>query len=510
MINYSGSFGRSATSCVKLAMIISAAACAVPMTSFAAPTARISASRTSGPAPLAVFFDATGTTDSNSGLDTFRELGYRFMFDDAGAGNWTHSGRSRNEQIGGPTVAHVFERPGTYTVQVTAKDAAGASSVASVTITVQDPATVFSGSNTVCLSRNSDFTGCPTGAERLANVGSWPAFESNHRYLLHRGQDFTALGGVSFGSRGNGINDAQLGAYGTGAKPLIGALTIPSGIVPEVQWHHRIAVMDLDASNIVQFRGGVDLLIFRNTVNRGGMIDFASAFSYSVEHSTDSGWRYPENIFIVENEVDRNYSRVDNTNGISGNAIRLAVMGNLVDRTWEHNVRIWQAHKMFVGHNNLTGRCGESIRHPFKLHAYGIESATQTLTAGGSVRPRTSQVTIADNLFGSSQSNINWLATSGPQNNESAEGIEYLIWEDNQFRNGSNYFRDLTWAGRQISERGNRNVTANRAATFGVGGADSLPSGWNGPYFTGGASMKTRFAGTTDVRPRAPTALTAN
>lgn len=493
------SLGRSGA---LLALAVTGASMMMPGLASAAPTARLVASRTSGPAPLAVYFDATGTTDS--AVDPFRQLGYRFTFDDSNAGTWTHSGLSKNQQVGGPMAAHVFEQPGTYTVEVTAKDASGASSVASVTITVQSADSTYPGTRTVCLSRSSDFAGCPSGAQQIANAGSWPSFQSGNRYLLHRGQDFTGLGGLTFGL---GITDAQLGTFGSGNKPLIGSLTIPSGENPSTQWSYRVAVYDIDASNIVQFRGGTDLLLFRNTVNRGGMIDIASAFGYAVEHSTNSGWRFPENIFVVENNIDRNYfNNGDNPNGIAGNAYKFALLGNTVDRTWEHNMRLWQAHKAIIAHNNLTGRCGEAIRHPFKLHAFGMEAALQPLVPGGSTRQRTSQVQIADNRFGSSASNVNWLATSGPQNNESAEGIEQLIWEDNRFWFGSNYARDLTWAGRNITERGNWNQTSNRAATSGVAGERSLPGDWNGPYYTGQPSMKSRFTGT-EVRPQPPALL---
>ena len=48
------------------------------------------ATRTTGVAPLAVFFDASGTTDTVETPYPFHELDYSWNFGDSGAGNWTY------------------------------------------------------------------------------------------------------------------------------------------------------------------------------------------------------------------------------------------------------------------------------------------------------------------------------------------------------------------------------------------------------------------------------------
>ena len=149
----------------------------IPALAAAAPTAQLTASRTSGTAPMAVFFDATGTTDTTTTLDTFRELGYQFNFGDPLPGVWQYDSLPKNLQTGGPLAAHVFETPGTYVVNLTVKDASGNSSSASVTINVQSADTVYSGTNTVCISANTDFTGCPSGAQQLPNSTTLPSIQ---------------------------------------------------------------------------------------------------------------------------------------------------------------------------------------------------------------------------------------------------------------------------------------------------------------------------------------------
>jgi hypothetical protein len=82
-------------------------------------TATVTASRVTGVAPLAVLFDATGTTNT-SGLDSFRQLNYAFNFGDDRGLVWSVSGLPKNTETSGPVAAHVFDVAGTYTVTVKA------------------------------------------------------------------------------------------------------------------------------------------------------------------------------------------------------------------------------------------------------------------------------------------------------------------------------------------------------------------------------------------------------
>src|SRR5688572_23082825 len=83
-------------------------------------------SRASGVAPLYVFFDATATTAAATSRP-FHELEYRWEFGDAASGSWASTpgmpNLSRNAATG-PVAAHVFETPGTYTVNLTVLDGA--------------------------------------------------------------------------------------------------------------------------------------------------------------------------------------------------------------------------------------------------------------------------------------------------------------------------------------------------------------------------------------------------
>ena len=154
-------------------------------------------SRTSGVAPLYVFFDATATTAAATNRP-FHELEYRWDFGDAASGSWTSTpgmpNLSRN-QATGPVAAHVFESPGTYTVSLTALDGA-APATKSVQITVADPDTVFA-ANTLCVGNSQPVAGsggCPAGAAVLASCDFDAAINNNiasrKRILFRRGDTF--------------------------------------------------------------------------------------------------------------------------------------------------------------------------------------------------------------------------------------------------------------------------------------------------------------------------------
>jgi len=98
------------------------------------PNAVISASETSGSAPLKVAFDASKSSDPNQG-DT---LTYSWNFGDGSTGK-------------GVSLEHTYQKAGSYTVHLTVTDSAGAAGQAQVTITVSSnkpPVARFNASKT--------------------------------------------------------------------------------------------------------------------------------------------------------------------------------------------------------------------------------------------------------------------------------------------------------------------------------------------------------------------------
>ena len=136
-------------------------------------------SRTSGIAPLAVFFDASGTGSVGVTSYPFHEIQYSWNFGDsvagaattcgavvAGEGFWacgSRVGTSSKNIAYGPVAAHVFETAGTYTVTLTAYDGTN-TATQTMTVTVTSADDGFPTTNTICVSTSGTFTGCPSGA----------------------------------------------------------------------------------------------------------------------------------------------------------------------------------------------------------------------------------------------------------------------------------------------------------------------------------------------------------
>ncbi len=311
----------------------------------AAITAVIDASRTSDcVAPCAIFFSSRGTgcttveCDNDSfDNEAFHTLHYEWSFGDPDAGTWAVSGQSKNIEYG-PLAIHVYDEPGQYTVQLTVNSATE-SATDSVTVNVDDPETVFSGT-TRCISTNADFTGCPVACPS-ANCVSSSDYDASllsaltagaRRILFHAGQTFIldSTPGVntdgpvilgSFGSANDG--KAIIDGTGCGTCDVISAGWPHSGQIDD--WR----IMDLE---ILQAATGsnVGSAVFNSDgwYTPGASPTFDNILVYHLERmSGNRFWGqmraspyFPQaaiGVFLVENEVA----------GETGNTIYLATRG---------------------------------------------------------------------------------------------------------------------------------------------------------------------------------------
>ena len=174
------------------------------------------------PAPLYVHFDATATTSSLSGDDPFMDLFYEWDFGDPQSGNWATNGLPRNKAFGG-VAAHVYERPGSYTVTLTVSDRTGAKQTTTRTVVVDNP-DQFWATTTACVSSSGNFAGCPASGAALLTSSDFTAAMQNRvnagfrRILFRRGERFVAN---SCWFTPNQRTEALVSAFGTGAQPVI-------------------------------------------------------------------------------------------------------------------------------------------------------------------------------------------------------------------------------------------------------------------------------------------------
>ena len=358
-----------------------ASTCAAISTGVAgAVTASVTANRTTGVAPLAVFFDATGTTSTSTVADThFHHLMYVWDFKDTGAGNWGRGATvgtaspylSKNAATGGVS-AHVFESAGTYEVQVTVTDNSGNTSTACSTITVTDADTTYAGTATRCYAQDGVFTGCPAGAAQIgpadltqgANVTAQnfkavveADLATGRRLLFKRGETWLTTAQTLFNVNG----PWTVGAFGAGAKPVVqrsGGVTLltisSSGSAAGAKSDGRVMDLTIDGNNAgtngITGAGSFDnlTLLRLDLVNT----DYGLNFNFTASNLTKL-WN---GLTIADSTVLINPAAPGGNNGMFVAGDRMAILGSSVDNQGggEHNFRSMYWNRLVVAHNNFS------------------------------------------------------------------------------------------------------------------------------------------------------------
>ncbi|MCO6436137.1 MAG: PKD domain-containing protein [Phycisphaerae bacterium] len=459
-----------------------------------APTISLVPTRTSGVSPFGVFFDASGTT-SPSTSRPFHELNYEWDFGDPNAtfknvkrctgtampcstNSDCAPGQSCNPLStavdSGPMVAHVFELPRTcsgsgascqtdgncpsgqtcnevasknYTVTLTVRDANGVTATAQQIISV----TRFSGTTYYAASgvnENGQSTGSAgsdtnNGLTPATAFKSWEKaitmlFLSNgpRRVLLRRGDAFNATQAFAGStSISNKTGPYILGAYGTGADPVIQTLH-ESTTLEFKSTTSDVRLMDLE------FRGppagtqagtalgvGKDFVILRITVRQ-----YRTAIG--------AGWGFTSGSIIADSTLaDQDDYGIYYSSG-TGNAPpkHIGFIGCTFDRVVsEHLVRTYITHSV-ISHN--TFRNGNSRGHYLKLCGAGetdqLKSARMVVAGNAWVPPGESA----------------WICSVGPENVASRQLVEDVIFERNVFD-----FRTSAGGQDAIQSRGANDVT---------------------------------------------------
>ncbi len=433
------------------------------------------ASRTSGVAPLSVFFDATGTTDPTKTTRPFHDLQYTWTFGDpAGGATWANGsnpGKNSRNQATGPVAAHVFETPGTYTVTATVTDGTNQASF-KTTITVTDPNVVFKGANTICIAAETSPVagagGCPVGAEVIRQVSFYQAVntyaQTGKRVLFKRGDTFINDFPAVVSHKGPGI----IGAYGTGANPIIKAtgnrdiMHLSDKSTPTIgDW--RIMDLEFDGlsgnnANGVVAEGGINQVLFlrMNIHNVEGGIYFAIT---TLDNFTAQG--YPgqsiwDQISIVDSDVNTSLNYL-----IFLSASRYALLGSFVDNSLDaHVMRSHYLDKAIVSNNTVSRAAKNELL--FKLHAptwcdseiSKCNQLTDTLPVGVGHSGYTEDVVISDNKFVPAAGTPYSVAVA-PQNATSDERLRNIILERNWFTAAANIQIALVMQGSEFTVRNN-------------------------------------------------------
>lgn len=403
------------------------------------------ASRTSGPAPLAVFFDATTSSCAGCG-DAYHELHYRWNFDDAGSGDWPVSGKPRNEAFG-PMSAHVFDQPGQYDVTLTVTDGAGATHTRSMRIDVSDPDTYWSGAKTECFSTSGNFSGCPAGATRTVTSSLTSAWSScakgPNRCLFRGGEVFDTSGTLQISTAGPGL----VASYGPGRaifNQTANAFLFqhnssgPGWRLTDFEARSN-ATVGSTRTGLVASGGGsipVSELLVKDT--RIAPASFHAVVSYP-NGNLPIGPLHSD-LFFVDNDWQDIGLHASGTggNGFFMVAERVAVMGNVVRDTnsapgyGEHILRCKHCNDIVIEHNHLGEPAGGKA-------VLTLRAANLVQCSGGHAGCGTPSrhLLVSDNRFGLTELNqVSFVGVSAGGRGL-VVAMEDIIFERNYFTQGA-------------------------------------------------------------------------
>lgn len=177
-------------------------------------------------------FDSVAPTGGAIRDDRFHEVYYSWDFDDSytfAAPTNLPSEKLDSQYAYGPMVSHTYRAAGAYTVSCTIEEpSSGKSFVATLDVTVADNSSLFSGTNTIFVDPDSNWTNAPSGALQRTSISSALSTalgqqSTPKRIMLNRGKAYT-FGGTSLG-RGSGTALPDLilitAGPGAGAKPEV-------------------------------------------------------------------------------------------------------------------------------------------------------------------------------------------------------------------------------------------------------------------------------------------------
>jgi hypothetical protein len=439
----------------------------------------IAATRSSGVAPLSVFFDGIATSAGHP----FHDVEYRWNFGDSNAGVWTTGANrcvnSKNADTG-PVAAHVFEKKGTYTVTETAFDGVS-TSIKYHTIVVDDPDVVFAGSNTICIGATSapvaGINGCPAGALSVMQP-SFPVAVSTYaltgkRVLFQRGDTFAAATTARLNRDGPGI----IGAFGTSssAQPKVqmtgdaAILLLSSSGSPTIKdWR----IMDLEFDGLsktgsigIDTDGGINQVLILNMnmhdIGNGILFNDSILTAWYLGSNLTSHRMFDE-ISITDSIIT---PIMNSTTGwrIFASALHGSIQGNSLGNFFNsksmgsHVVRVPYMEDGIIAHNDIA-RAGAS-QLAIKMHSQGWcenTSAIGTCTVYDNVTPPsnynynnnthpigifttltgvTQKVVVSDNkIIGADNP---YTISLAPQNLQMDERVKDIIVERNWFTAGA-------------------------------------------------------------------------
>lgn len=397
-----------------------------------------SASRSSGTAPCAIFFDATATT-TTLGIDTFSDILYLWNFGD-GEIAWTygtHASDNSKNRARGAVAAHVYESAGSFVAKVTpihvsSGGALHVGATVSLTTVVTAADTTYSGANTICVANGAapvpGVNGVPIGATCVGSITTVTAALSaagintgsgaaNKRLLFKRGDTFNVTAD-DYIRKSGGI----IGAFGSGANPVI-QFTSNNRAFYLLSADHW-SFMDLDFIG----SGGFRHMIVGTNDASGSNILMLRLTATATAGAEPGG----TGIFMV----DCNLHELVGGNGFVGfysqMGSKIVALGNRIYdcSAIEHNIRFQGCTKIVISNNTLYRAA--STKHLITIRGRSNQISGHIETWSG---VWTEHVIISDNdMDAGSTLGGGWITHFGAQNSGADERTRSVIFERNYTR----------------------------------------------------------------------------
>ena len=298
------------------------------------PTPVILASRISGMAPFAVFFEGTDSTDSQGRKIGDSNGGDGLFGNDLVEYTWDFGPGSEGDVGGryfsGFNAAHVYETPGQYDVMLTVREepVPGQSSSASTTLRVD--AQAFAGTTYYVSAAGNDAnsgtsptTAWKTYSKALNAIRDNSVVRPGDRVLFNRGDVFNYSSGLSLRS----ANNVLIGAHGSGVQPLIQYQGSRGGVSdrPILGGGANLSIVDI-RFNCRSSSGA----LANGPANAGRTLLFLRT---DVDHYFGSVF-YADLVFIVASTLDHAYH-----SNMFYSGSRLALISSAIGNvTLEHNL----------------------------------------------------------------------------------------------------------------------------------------------------------------------------
>lgn len=346
--------------------------------------------------PCSVMFSVEGVTDPSS-EDPFSESGARWDYGDEKAdtrdGKIKRGGSYFLAQQG--TEGHELSKDGvsrdtdtdsllgmhTYTCEdkecvyypgVVVMNKAGEWATKWTKIVVHGQDSTFPGEQTVCISSAGAWQGCPEGARKVSQLPTLGAWKSDTRYLLHRGESFSA------DCMQYDLKNITLSSYGDDKEPkpeLTGILEIGRDracndpLPPTTDFDNEYWLSDITVEGLRL--DGVDLgITYRNMTFHdldmdfedaalGGFIRASSADACTKRSEYDcSDIPTPYGVYISDSKLIGSRQRAPglNVEFLASSCVSFfGVMSSEFQVAIEHNIRVECASRVLVQHNDVNG-----------------------------------------------------------------------------------------------------------------------------------------------------------